>query len=127
MWWCVPTLACLKLFVPKGKPAEFVGQFVGLVLGKSLSEARTAAALCKLSYGPPVPPQGTTGGANPLSLEAALAAGAEPHESFPPVHNPGCTEVNEVNEVGGGEPLATVQGKISSNGQKHFYMETDST
>eukprot|EP00439_Symbiodinium_sp_Y106_P030415 s102_g3.t1 len=90
-----------KIFADTTEPTKHVAQFVGMVLADTLEAARCGARLVHVEY------VEDTEQAEPVVKErhGALSVGKAP----------------------GAADLATVEGKLSSAGQKHFYLETQTT
>ncbi|CAE8611980.1 unnamed protein product [Polarella glacialis] len=102
-----------KIFASTSEPTQYVGQFVGMVLADSFEAARLGGLKVQVTYGVieehPV-----------VSISDALDRGAV-FDRYDPVL------------VGAGHPApvsestATVEGKLASSGQRHFYLETQTT
>lgn len=104
-----------QLFTPAQKPCDFVGQYVGLVVAKSLAIARRAATMVTVMYGP------ASIGSAVICVEDAIEAGRQAKTEYATV------DTTTVDNADIGLSKNSITGTMSSNGQKHFYMETDST
>ncbi len=129
-----------KLFATADEPIEYVGQFVGVLLASSLEIAQRAAKLVVVSYGAKVV-QACKANARAMDAEAAAAAAAGEAEEFPivvtsPRANRAPASATGMATVATGcdgaaaqcaerALLQSVSGAISTNGAKHFYLETN--
>ena len=116
-------IGAYQLFIPAETPTQFVGQYIGLVVATSLSVARRAALLVDVKYAlDPSDMSSSTGAVT--SIEEAVAAGRPMTTEFPAV---ACDPTYRPETRMGADAPATISGSMATNGQKHFYMETDST
>lgn len=109
-----------QLFIPAQKPCEFVGQYVGLMVGTSLAVARRTAMMVDITYAPSLAFSAAT------CVEDAVEAGRPMKTEFAAVDLTAGNGIS-ISNPGIGSSKSSVNGAMASNGQKHFYMETDST
>jgi len=96
-----------KIFADAAEKTQHIGQFVGLVLADSFEAARAGARLVHVDYGESS--EATT------TVDAALQKGDVKEHHGPLM----------VGQKAAGPK--TLQGKLVSTGQKHFYLETQTT
>ena len=103
-----------QLFIPAQKPCEFVGQYVGLVVGTSLAVARRAAMMVVVTYAPSLPVSAVT------CVEDAIKAGRQVKAEFAAVDLTG--DHASTSFAGVRSSQNSINGTMASNGQKHFYV-----
>lgn len=96
-----------KIFADASEKTEHIGQFVGLVLAESFEAARAGARLVHIDYSETL--EVTT------TVDAALQKGYVQERHGPLIVGQKVTGPK------------TLQGKVVSAGQKHFYLETQTT
>ncbi|CAE7040674.1 XDH, partial [Symbiodinium natans] len=98
-----------KIFADQTAPTKHVAQFVGMVLADTLEAARRGAGLVHVEYAEDAAPV--------VKVADAVKLG-KVEEKHGPLR---------VGKAGGAADVATVEGKLVSAGQKHFYLETQTT
>ncbi|CAE7835520.1 AAO2 [Symbiodinium sp. CCMP2592] len=101
-----------KIFADTTEPTKHVAQFVGMVLADTLEAARCGARLVHVEYAE------DTEQAEPVVKVADALRHGKVQERHGPL---------SVGKARGAADVATVEGKLSSAGQKHFYLETQTT
>lgn len=102
------------VFLPVGEKVAFVGQVIGVCIGKTLDSSEAGARAVKIAYGEmsedPI-----------VSIEDAIKA-----NSFYDFarHRLDRDEPLEISE---GDEIVEVSGSFRCGGQEHFYLETNST
>ncbi|CAJ1357704.1 unnamed protein product [Effrenium voratum] len=96
-----------KIFADAAEKPEHLGQFLGLVLADSFEAARTGVRLVHVEYGEEVE-------ATVSTADGVLKGSVQERHGVLSIgtHTPG---------------TKSLQGKISSAGQKHFYLEPQTT
>jgi hypothetical protein len=102
------------VFATADAPIQYVGQYVGIILGCSLEVAQRAAKLVAITCTDSSSTNST------VSSSAAIPSLDFPAVSTPPLPT-------SLHNSGNGSAPITVSGSISTNGQKHFTMETNVT
>lgn len=107
-----------QLFIPAQKPCEFVGQYVGLVVGTSLAVARRAAMMVVVTYAPSLPVSAVT------CVEDAIKTGREVKAEYAAVDLTGDHDrhASTSSTAAVRSSQNSINGTMASNGQKHFYV-----
>lgn len=102
------------VFLPVGEMVQFVGQVIGICIGKTLESSEAGARAVQLQYGEmseePI-----------VSIEDAIEANSFYEFSRHKLDR------NEPLETSEGDEIVTVSGSFRCGGQEHFYLETNST
>lgn len=97
-----------QLFIPAQKLCDFVGQYIGLMVGTSLAIARRAAMMVVVAYGPSVAVSAVT------CVEEAVEAGRPVNTDFAAVDLSGNDTSTSAAEVSSSKN--TINGTMATNG-----------